>query len=251
MDLKLRIWRQQNADSPGKFVNYDMPDVSPESSFLEMLDQLNEKLLVEGDSPVVFDHDCREGICGSCGIVINGTAHGPRQGVTTCQLHMRSFNDGDTIVLEPWRAASFPIVKDLMVDRGSFDRIIQVGGFITVRTGSAPEANATPISKKMADKAMDAAACIGCGACVAACPNTSAMLFTSAKASHLALLPQGQPERYDRAVLMVDQMDEEGFGGCTNHQECEAACPKEISIDFIGQLNRDLIKASLTGAGAR
>jgi len=211
-----------------------------------MLDQLNEQLLIQGDSPVVFDHDCREGICGSCGMVINGTAHGPRGAVTTCQLHMRTFSDGDTIVLEPWRAASFPVIKDLMVDRSAFDRIIQTGGYITVRTGSAPDANATPISKKMADKAMDAAACIGCGACVAACPNTSAMLFTAAKASHLALLPQGQPERYDRAVLMVNQMDEEGFGGCTNHQECEAACPKEISIDFI-----DLIKGSLTGAGAR
>jgi len=251
MDLKLEIWRQQDTDSAGRFVKYELKDVSPESSFLEMLDQLNEQLLIQGDSPVVFDHDCREGICGSCGMVINGTAHGPRGAVTTCQLHMRTFSDGDTIVLEPWRAASFPVIKDLMVDRSAFDRIIQTGGYITVRTGSAPDANATPISKKMADKAMDAAACIGCGACVAACPNTSAMLFTAAKASHLALLPQGQPERYDRAVLMVNQMDEEGFGGCTNHQECEAACPKEISIDFIGQLNRDLIKGSLTGAGAR
>lgn len=251
MNLTLRIWRQPSPDLAGRFVNYELKDVSPESSFLEMLDQLNEQLLIEGDSPVVFDHDCREGICGSCGMVINGKAHGPRGAVTTCQLHMRTFSDGDTVTIEPWRASAFPIIKDLMVDRTAFDRIIQAGGYITVRTGSAPDANATPISKTVADRAMDAAECIGCGACVAACPNTSAMLFTSAKVSHLALLPQGQPERYDRAVLMVDQMDKEGFGGCTNHQECEAQCPKEISIDFIGQLNRDLIRGSLTGAGAR
>lgn len=251
MNLKLRIWRQPSPDLAGRFVNYELDDVSPESSFLEMLDQLNEQLLIEGDAPVVFDHDCREGICGSCGMVIDGQAHGPRGAVTTCQLHMRTFSDGDTITIEPWRASAFPIIKDLMVDRSSFDRIIQAGGYVTVRTGSAPDANATSIPKTVADRAMDAAECIGCGACVAACPNTSAMLFTSAKVSHLALLPQGQPERYDRAVLMVDQMDKEGFGGCTNHQECEAQCPKEISIDFIGQLNRDLIRGAVSGAGVR
>lgn len=251
MKLKLKIWRQDGPDAEGRFVNYELSDVSEESSFLEMLDQLNEKLVIEGDKPVVFDHDCREGICGSCGMMINGIAHGPKHAVTTCQLHMRSFKDGDTIVIEPWRATAFPVIKDLMVDRNSFDRIIQAGGYISVGTGSAPDANATLIAKEKADLAMDAAQCIGCGACVAACPNSSAMLFTAAKASHLALLPQGRPERYDRAVLMVNQMDEEGFGGCTNIGECEAVCPKEISLDFIGQLNRDLIRASLSGAGAR
>ncbi|MEM7124880.1 MAG: succinate dehydrogenase/fumarate reductase iron-sulfur subunit [Chloroflexota bacterium] len=251
MNLNLKIWRQKGMDADGRFVNYQLKDVSEESSFLEMLDQLNEKLVVEGDEPVIFDHDCREGICGSCGMMIDGVAHGPKGAVTTCQLHMRSFQDGDTIVIEPWRAEAFPVIKDLLVDRGSFDRIIQAGGYISAGTGSAVDANAMPIAKEKADRAMDAAQCIGCGACVAACPNSSAMLFTSAKTSHLALLPQGQPERYDRAVLMVNQMDEEGFGGCTNMGECEAVCPKEISIDFIGQLNRDLIRATLTGAGKR
>lgn len=251
MNLKLKVWRQKGPNRPGHFVEYDLSDVSEESSFLEMLDQLNEKLVVDGDEPVVFDHDCREGICGSCGMMINGLAHGPKGAVTTCQLHMRSFKDGDTIVVEPWRSNAFPVLKDLMVDRYAFDRIIQAGGYISVGTGSAVDANAMPISKETADRAMDAAQCIGCGACVAACPNSSAMLFTAAKASHLALLPQGQPERYDRAVLMVNQMDSEGFGGCTNIGECEAVCPKEISIDFIGQLNRDLIRASLSGAGNR
>lgn len=251
MNLHLKVWRQKGPNRPGKFEEYDLSDVSEESSFLEMLDQLNEQLVLEGKEPVVFDHDCREGICGACGMVINGLAHGPKGAVTTCQLHMRSFRDGDTIVIEPWRANAFPIQKDLMVDRGAFDRIIQAGGYISVGTGSAVDANAMPIAKEKADKAMDAAQCIGCGACVAACPNSSAMLFAAAKTSHLALLPQGQPERYDRAVLMVNQMDEEGFGGCTNIGECEAVCPKEISIDFIGQLNRDLIRASLSGAGKR
>lgn len=251
MNLTLKIWRQKNAANAGGFVKYNVSDITPDSSFLEMLDVLNEKLVREGDIPVAFDHDCREGICGSCGMMVNGVAHGPKNAITTCQLHMRSFNDGDTIVIEPWRASSFPVIKDLMVDRSAFDRIIEVGGYVSVGTGSAPDANAIPISKKSADRAMDAAACIGCGACVAACPNSSAMLFTSAKVSHLALLPQGQPERYDRAVLMVEKMDEEGFGGCTNHGECEAVCPKEISIDFIGQMNRDLLRGALVGAGAR
>lgn len=251
MNLYLRVWRQKGPNRPGKFEEYELNDVSEESSFLEMLDQLNEQLVMDGQEPVVFDHDCREGICGACGMMIDGVAHGPKGGVTTCQLHMRSFRDGDTIVIEPWRASGFPLLKDLMVDRTAFDRIIQAGGYISVGTGSAVDANAMPIAKEKADMAMDAAQCIGCGACVAACPNSSAMLFTSAKTSHLALLPQGQPERYDRAVLMVNQMDEEGFGGCTNMGECEAVCPKEISIDFIGQLNRDLIRGALSGAGKR
>ena len=251
MNLKLRIWRQKNVESQGRLVDYELKDVSPEYSFLEMLDLLNEKLMREGDLPVAFDHDCREGICGMCGLMINGVAHGPKAAVTACQLHMRNFHDGDTIVIEPWRATAFPIIKDLVVNRTAFDRIIQAAGYISVSTGSAPEANNTPIAKTEADLAMDAAACIGCGACVAACPNSSAMLFTAAKASHLALMPQGQPERYDRAVLMVNAMDEEGFGGCTNIGECEAVCPKEISLDFIAQLNRDLIKASFMGAGKR
>lgn len=251
MNLKLRVWRQKNASSEGRLVDYELKDVSPEYSFLEMLDLLNEKLIREGDLPVAFDHDCREGICGMCGVMINGVAHGPKAAITACQLHMRSFRDGDTIVIEPWRATAFPIIKDLVVNRSAFDRIVQAGGYVSISTGSAPEANSTPIAKKEADWAMDAAACIGCGACVAACPNSSAMLFTAAKASHLALLPQGQPERYDRAVLMVEAMDSEGFGGCTNIGECEAVCPKEISLDFIAQLNRDLIKASMAGAGQR
>lgn len=251
MNLTLKIWRQKNADDTGGFVEYQVSDITTDSSFLEMLDVLNEKLIREGDIPVAFDHDCREGICGSCGMMVNGVAHGPKNAITTCQLHMRSFNDGDTIVIEPWRASSFPVIKDLMVNRSAFDRIIEAGGYVSVGTGSAPDANAIPIPKKNADMAMEAAACIGCGACVAACPNSSAMLFTSAKVSHLSLLPQGQPECYDRAVLMVDKMDGEGFGGCTNHGECEAVCPKEISIDFIGQLNRDLLRGALVGAGAR
>ena len=251
MNLKLQVWRQKNGDEAGRLVDYDLNNVSPESSFLEMLDVLNEQLLELGEEPVAFDHDCREGICGACGMMINGVAHGPRGGVTTCQLHMRSFKDGDTILIEPWRASAFPVLKDLMVDRDAFDAIIQAGGYVSVSTGTAPDANALPISKDIASTAMDAAACIGCGACVAACPNSSAMLFTSAKVSHLNSLPQGQAERYDRAVLMVDKMDEEGFGGCTNIGECEAVCPKEISIDFIGQLNRDLFRGMLMGAGQR
>jgi succinate dehydrogenase / fumarate reductase iron-sulfur subunit len=251
MKLHLKIWRQKNAATPGKLVDYDVPDVSPDSSFLEMLDLLNEELIKRGEEPVAFDHDCREGICGMCGMVIDGIAHGPKKAVTTCQLHMRNFKDGDTVVVEPWRATAFPLIKDLMVNRSAFDRIIQAGGYISVSTGSAPEANATPIPKGDADRAMDAAQCIGCGACVAACPNSSAMLFTAAKIGHLALLPQGQQERFDRAVLMVNQMDAEGFGGCTNIRECEAVCPKEISIDFIALMNRDLLRGALTGAGQR
>ena len=251
MKLNLRIWRQEGPDTGGKMKDYVLDDVSPESSFLEMLDLLNEELTHKGEEPVAFDHDCREGICGMCGMMINGVAHGPKKAITTCQLHMREFRDGDTIVIEPWRASAFPVVKDLVVDRSAFDRIIQAGGYVSVSTGGAPDANNITVSKKRADKAMDAAACIGCGACVAACPNSSAMLFTAAKVSHLGLLPQGQTERYDRAVLMVNQMDEEGFGGCTNIRECEAVCPKEISIDFIGMMNRDLIRGSMAGAGNR
>ncbi|RIK57873.1 MAG: succinate dehydrogenase/fumarate reductase iron-sulfur subunit [Chloroflexi bacterium] len=251
MKFKLRVWRQPNADAAGRFVEYELDGVSADESFLEMLDLLNERLLQRGEEPVAFDHDCREGICGMCGMMINGIAHGPKAAITTCQLHMRTFKDGETLEIEPWRAAAFPVVKDLIVDRSALDRIIQAGGYISVSTGSAPDANAIPVPKKVADTAMDAAACIGCGACVAACPNSSAMLFTAAKASHLNSLPQGQAERYDRAVLMIQAQDAEGFGGCTNIGECEAVCPKSISIEFIAQLNRDVLKGSLIGAGQR
>jgi succinate dehydrogenase / fumarate reductase iron-sulfur subunit len=251
MKLKLRIWRQKNAKTAGKFVDYVVEDISPDSSFLEMLDVLNEDLIAKGEEPVAFDHDCREGICGTCGMMINGVAHGPKAATTTCQLHMRNFRDGDSLIVEPWRAKAFPVVKDLIVDRGAFDRIIQAGGYISVSTGSATDANAMPVPKKTADLAMDAATCIGCGACVAACPNSSAMLFTAAKVTHLNALPQGQAERYDRAVLMVDAMDKEGFGGCTNIGECEAVCPKEIPLEFIAWLNRDLLRGTLAGAGQR
>jgi succinate dehydrogenase / fumarate reductase iron-sulfur subunit len=249
MKLKLRVWRQKSSRSPGQLIDYELDGVSPDSSFLEMLDLLNQQLIEAGEEPVAFDHDCREGICGACGLVINGVAHGPRAGVTTCQLHMRTFSDGDTIVIEPWRAKPFPIVRDLVVDRSAFDRIIEAGGYISVSTGSAPEANSIPIPKKVADWSMDAAACIGCGACVAACPNGSAMLFTAAKVAHLNSLPQGQSERYDRAVLMVNAMDAEGFGGCTNIGECSAVCPKEIRLDVIAMMNRDLLVGALKGAG--
>lgn len=251
MNLKLRIWRQKNATSAGKFVDYRLNDVSPDSSFLEMLDVLNEQLIAEGEEPVHFDHDCREGICGMCGVMINGVAHGPNAGVTTCQLHMRTFKDGDTLLIEPWRAKAFPVIKDLVVNRSALDRIVQAGGYISVSTGAAPEANSIPVPKTVADKSMDAAACISCGACVAACPNSSAMLFTAAKASHLNLLPQGQAERFDRSVLMVNQHDAEDFGGCTNIGECSAVCPAGISMDFIAMLNRDLIRGTLAGAGKR
>jgi succinate dehydrogenase / fumarate reductase iron-sulfur subunit len=230
-------------------VTYDAPEISPDMSFLEMLDVVNERLIGQGADPIAFDHDCREGICGTCGVVINGAAHGPRRATTACQLHMRSFRDGDTITIEPWRASAFPVLKDLVVDRGGLDRVVAAGGFVSVPTGSAPDANAILVPKDDADRAMDAAACIGCGACVAACPNASAMLFTAAKVAHLGLLPQGQPERLMRVRRMVAQMDAEGFGTCTNHYECEAACPKEISVDFIARLNRDFFRASLRGRG--
>ena len=246
MHLTLHIWRQRGSGLPGGFVRYAMTDVSPDMSLLEMLDVLNQQLLARKDEPIAFDHDCREGICGMCGMVINGRPHGPQRATTTCQLHMRSFPDRAELWIEPWRAGAFPVIKDLVVDRGAFDRIIQAGGFITARTGSAPEANTLLVPKRDADRAMDAAACIGCGACVAACPNASAMLFVAAKVSHLGLLPQGQPERDARVVDMVARMDAEGFGACTNHGECMAACPKEISIDFIAQLNRDYWKAVLS-----
>jgi len=245
MKLTLHVWRQKDAKSPGKFVRYEANDVSPDISFLEMLDIVNDELITKGDEPIAFDHDCREGICGSCGLMINGTAHGPQRATTTCQLHMRSFKGVDEIWIEPWRANPFPVIKDLVVDRTPFDRIIEAGGYVSVNTGSAPEANSIPIPKIDADAAMDAAACIGCGACVAACPNASASLFTGAKITHLARLPQGEPERFDRVRRMVLRMDESGFGSCTNHKECEAACPKEIKISVIAQMNRDFIKASL------
>jgi succinate dehydrogenase / fumarate reductase iron-sulfur subunit len=249
MKLHLKIWRQKSGNRQGRLVDYELDGVSPDSSFLEMLDLLNEQLIGNGEEPVAFDHDCREGICGSCGMVINGIAHGPKAAVTTCQLHMRNFKDGDTLVVEPWRATPFPIIKDLMVDRSAFDRIIQAGGFVSVSTGSAPDANTLPVGKEQSDLAMDAAQCIGCGACVAACPNGSAMLFTAAKAAHLSLLPQGQPERLSRAVRMINQQDIEGFGGCTNIGECEAVCPKSISMDFIARLNRDVLVGTVVGAG--
>ena len=244
MNLTLFVWRQPSASAPGKMVRYEAAAVSAEMSFLEMLDVVNEGLTTRGEQPIAFDHDCREGICGSCGMMINGVAHGPMKGTATCQLHMRSFKDGDTIYIEPWRARAFPVLKDLVVDRSALDRIVGAGGFIGVSTGSAPDGNAIPVPKTDADRSMDAAQCIGCGACVAACPNASAMLFTSAKAGHLGMLPQGQPERMRRALSMVQQMDAESFGGCTWHGECQEACPKEISIDWIARLYRDFIFAS-------
>ena len=239
MKLALSIWRQEHPKAPGRMVRYDIDGVSEDSSFLEMLDLLNEQLTAKGEEPVAFDSDCREGICGMCGVVINGEAHGPER-TTTCQLHMRSFKDGDEIVIEPWRADPFPVIKDLVVDRSAFDRIIQAGGFVSINAGSAPEAHSVPAPKRQADRAFDAATCIGCGACVAACPNGSASLFMGAKITHLGLLPQGQPERDERVVNMVAQHDHEGFGGCTNIGACTAACPKEIPLDVISQLNRDL-----------
>lgn len=244
MNLTLHVWRQKNKTSAGQFVTYAAKDISPDSSFLEMLDVVNEELTAKGEDPIAFDHDCREGICGACGVVINGRPHGGHVRTTTCQLHMRSFTDGQEVWIEPWRAGSFPVLRDLVVDRGALDRIVAAGGFISAPIGAAADANALPVPKEDADLAMDAAECIGCGACVAACPNAAAMLFTAAKVSHLGLLPQGQPERNERVLKMVEQMDKEGFGACTNHFECMDACPKGISVDFIARMNRDYIKAS-------
>jgi succinate dehydrogenase / fumarate reductase iron-sulfur subunit len=246
ISLKLKVWKQKNGNTNGRFETYEVSDISTEMSFLEMFDVLNEKLIREGKEPIAFDHDCREGICGMCSMYINGRPHGPWHATTTCQLHMRAFRDGETVVVEPWRANAFPVIKDLMVDRSSFDRIIQAGGFISANTGSAVDANAVAIDKNSADAAFAAAACIGCGACVAACKNSSAMLFLSAKVTHLALLPQGNPERKTRALNMIAQMDKEGFGACTNTGACEAVCPKEISIDNIARLNKEYLVAGLT-----
>ncbi|MCG6156041.1 succinate dehydrogenase/fumarate reductase iron-sulfur subunit [Rubinisphaera margarita] len=246
MKLTLHIWRQPNTEAAGEFKTYELSDVSEHMSFLEMLDVLNEKLIAEGQEPVAFDHDCREGICGTCSLMINGQAHGPDRETTACQLHMRRFKDGDEIWIEPWRAKAFPVIKDLVVNRTALDRIIQAGGYVSVNTGNAPDANSTIVPKQNADLAFDAATCIGCGACVAACKNASAMLFLSAKVSQLALLPQGQPERKTRAINMLKQMDEEGFGNCTNTNECEAACPAGISVENIARLNRQYVSAVLT-----
>jgi succinate dehydrogenase / fumarate reductase iron-sulfur subunit len=247
MKLTLHVWRQAGASQPGKMVKYEAKDIKPDMSFLEMLDVVNEGLTDRGEVPIAFDHDCREGICGMCSLMINGVAHGPMKGTATCQLHMRSFKDGDTIYIEPWRARAFPVIRDLVVDRSALDRIIQAGGFITANTGGARDANEILIPKESADDSMDAAACIACGACVAACPNASASLYTGAKITHLGLLPQGQPERYRRALKMVEQMELEDFGSCTLHGECQEACPKEISIDTITRMNRDFIRASVVG----
>ncbi|MGH7198210.1 MAG: succinate dehydrogenase/fumarate reductase iron-sulfur subunit [Candidatus Omnitrophota bacterium] len=242
MNLKLRVWRQKNAKEKGRLEEVEARNISPHLSFLEMLDVANEELAKKGKDPVAFDSDCREGICGACSLMINGVAHGPERGTAACQLHMRHFKDGDTITIEPWRARAFPVVKDLVTDRSAFDRILEAGGFISVSTGNAPEANSLPVPKDLAEKAMDAAACIGCGACVASCKNASAMLFVAAKVSHLSLLPQGQAERGRRVKRMVAQMDKEGFGNCTNQYECQAVCPKEISVGFIARMNRDYLK---------
>jgi len=249
MNLTLHVWRQKNANDKGKMVKYDAKGISPEMSFLEMLDVVNEDLITRGDDPITFEHDCREGICGCCGFMINGVPHGPQRGTTVCQLYMRHFKDGDVLYLEPWRAKAFPVIKDLMVDRSAFDRIIAAGGYVSVATGSGPDGNAILIPKEACDCAMDAAACIGCGACVASCPNASASLFTAAKISHLGLLPQGQPERMKRAEAMVAQMNKEAFGSCTNIGECEAVCPKSIKLEVIARMNRDFIKASLLDRG--
>ena len=247
MRIRIKVWRQKSADTPGGFQNYDTPELNPNMSFLEMLDVVNEELIGKGEEPIAFDHDCREGICGTCSLVINGKPHGPHRAVATCQTYLRSFRDGEEVVIEPFRAAAFPLVKDLVVDRSAFDRIMQAGGFISIRTGSAPDANGILVSKEIADLAMDAAQCIGCGACVAACKNASAMLFVSAKVSQLNLLPQGQPEKHRRVTSMVEAMDREGFGACTVTGSCEAVCPKEISLDFIAKMNRDYLTALLKG----
>lgn len=246
MKLTLNVWRQAGPNAQGRFVKYEAHDVNPDMSFLEMLDVVNEDLIQKGEEPIAFDHDCREGICGSCSMMINGVAHGPQKGTATCQLHMRHFHDGEVVDIEPWRAKPFPVIRDLVVDRGALDRIIAAGGFVSVATGGTPDANTIPVPKDDADRAMDMAACIGCGACVAACPNGSASLFTAAKITHLGLLPQGQPERKRRVLAMVEKMDDEGFGNCTWHGECSEACPKTISIDSIARMNADYIRASIT-----
>jgi succinate dehydrogenase / fumarate reductase iron-sulfur subunit len=248
MNFTLHVWRQKRPQEEGRMVTYDARDISPDMSFLEMLDVINQELIEKGEEPIAFDSDCREGICGSCCLMINGIPHGPERGVATCQTYMRVFEDGQEIYIEPWRARAFPLVKDLVVDRSALDRIIGAGGFVSVNTGGAADGNAIPVPKSDAERAMDAAACIGCGACVAACKNASAMLFTAAKVAHLALLPQGRPERRQRVRSMVEQMDREGFGNCTNYFECEAACPKEISVQFIAQLNREYLAACLDGS---
>ena len=250
MRLTLHVWRQKNPNDRGRMVQYKAGNVNPDMSFLEMLDVVNEELTLKGEDPIAFDSDCREGICGMCGFMINGVAHGPQRGTTVCQLHMRHFKDGDELYLEPWRARAFPIVKDLVVNRSAFDRIIAAGGFISAPTGSAPDGNDILIPKQAADISMDAAACIGCGACVAMCPNAAAALFTAAKITHLGVLPQGQPERYRRAVAMVAQVTHEMFGSCTNIGECEAVCPKDIKLEVIARMNRDFLKAAVTGRGA-
>lgn len=250
MTIHLKIWRQEGPDAPGRFERYTVDDANSHMSFLELLDVLNEQLIREGVDPVEFDHDCREGICGSCGVVIDGIAHGPERRTSACQLHMRHYSDGDTIVVEPWRAKAFPIIRDLVVDRSAFDRIVEAGGYVSVDTGGAPDANAIPVPKSNSDEAFDYAACIGCGACVAACPNSSASLFTGAKVSHLAALPQGHPERSRRAVRMVEQMESEGFGDCSNHAECEAVCPKGISISAIATMRREYMKVAFAGQEA-
>ena len=251
MKLTLKVWRQERTETPGSLQTYEVDDISPDESFLEMLDIVNERLEQKGERPITFDHDCREGICGTCSMMVNGQAHGPRERTTTCQLHMREFTDGDVIVVEPWRATAFPIIQDLMVDRSAFDRIIEAGGYISVNTGSAPEANLMPVPKETADTAFDGATCIGCGACVAQCPNNAGQLFTAAKIGHLNLLPQGQPEHDERAVSMVEQMESELFGSCSNFRECEAVCPKGISIDWIARMNRDYLRAKLKGVSRR
>ncbi|MGH7464392.1 MAG: succinate dehydrogenase/fumarate reductase iron-sulfur subunit [Longimicrobiales bacterium] len=247
MKLKLHVWRQNRREDEGRFEEYAAENVSEHMSFLEMLDVVNERLIADGAEPIAFDHDCREGICGSCGFMINGEPHGPLPSTAVCQLHMRNYRDGDELWIEPWRATAFPVLRDLVVDRSPFDRIVQAGGYISVRTGSAPEANNIPVPRANADLAMDAAECIACGACVAACPNASAMLFTAAKVTHLGALPQGQPERYTRVVEMVAVHDDEGFGHCTNHGACQTACPKDIRVDYIARLNADLLRAKLRG----
>ncbi|BAL86704.1 putative succinate dehydrogenase iron-sulfur subunit [Actinoplanes missouriensis 431] len=243
MNIKVRVWRQSGPDDKGRMVSYDVKDISPDASFLEMIDVLNEDLILSGEDPIAFDHDCREGICGMCSMVVNGVAHGPEKATTVCQLHMRKFKDGDTIDVEPWRAAAFPVIKDLVVDRSAFDKIIQAGGYISAPTGTAPDAHATPVPKKDADAAFEAATCIGCGACVAACPNGSSMLYTAAKITHLGLMPQGQPERDSRVIDMLQAQDDAGFGGCTNMGECAEVCPKGIPLSLIGRLNSDYRKA--------